>query len=325
MSRSNSSISNSETTDFLKLVNRLMLFSIPFLVLAAIILAIDPFNFFNVATIIPDEIKRPVAMQFNPPFWKLSKFEKDPKEFILIGDSRMAPLETDVIKDISGDDYANLGYGGASIQEGIGTFWFVTKLVKPKKVFIGVNPEKYNGYEITDRLSSYNSVRENPALYFVNQAVWESAYYDVNGYLTGAKFTVGTPQMTKEEFWQDDLAVTAKYYQKYADPKNYRRQLLEIADYCRKNNIDLSFIIFPTHADSQQLIVNANFQPQNAAMRRDLQACGKVYDFDWLNELTENKDNFEDPVHTTKPVRQIIIQEIWGNQLKYGKLLPAAQ
>ncbi len=321
MNHSNLFIFNSEKRDVVKLTVRLAWFGLPFLLAALFILIIDPFDFFEAAGVIPDEIKRPIAMQLNPPLWKLNRFEKDPKEFILLGDSRMAPLETEVIKEVSGEDYANLGYGGASVREIIETFWIIVKKTPPKKVFIGVNLEKYNDYEVTNRVSSYAAIHENPAIYFVDHGVWEAAYYNIRGYWGKAKFTLGTPNMTREEFWQEDLKTWGLYYKKYAEPKKYRQDLLEISKYCRKNGIELKFIIFPAHIDAQKLITDAGFQTQNEALHRDLTACGDVYDFNWANDLTENENNFLDPVHVNQETRRVIITEVWKNDLKYGKLL----
>lgn len=300
------------------------MFSVPFLLAALFILTVDPFNFFQTNGVIPDDVKRPIALQFNPPLWKLNRFEKDPKEFVLLGDSRMAALETEVIKEISGDDYANLAYGGASLREVINTFWLIAKKTQLKKVFIGISLEKYNDYEIADRVNSYVAVRDNPLIYFVNHEVWQASYYNVIGYLKGTKFTLGTTNMSKEEFWQEELQITDRYYKKYVEPKKYRQDLLEISDYCQKNNIELKFIIFPTHVDVQKLITDEGLQAQNSALRSDFTKYGDVYDFDWSNDLTENKNNFRDPVHTNQDTRRTIIAEIWKNELKYGKLFSGA-
>lgn len=324
MNRSNLFIFNSELKDIRRLIFRLCLLCLPFFVAAVFIFAVDPFNFLSTSGTIPEEIKRPVALQFNPPFWKLNKFERDPMQFVLLGDSRMASLETGIINEISGDEYTNLAYGGASMREIIDTFWVVAKKVRLRRVYVGVSLEKYNDYEITDRLTFYKSAVENPALYFVNRAVWEAAYYDLEGYLTGVKFTVGTPSTNREEFWLEELQLTAAYYRKYAEPKKYRKELLEMSNYCLNNGIELRFIIFPTHIDAQNVILESGFQAKNETFRQDLMKCGDVYDFDWPTDLTRNRSNFDDPMHIKQGMRQMVIAEVWTNELKYGRLFPYA-
>lgn len=323
MNHSNLSISNSKFQwfDAKKLFKRLFLFSIPFLSGISFITVIDPYNFLNISPVVPENIKFEVARQFNPCFWKLNKFEQSPNPFVLIGDSRMAPFEPEIIKEISGKDYANLGYGGATVKEIIETFWIVSKQINLKEVYISVNLDKYNDYEITNRVEFYKTARENSAIYFVNRGVWESAYYNLRMLLLDEKFSVGVPAMTKDEFWNEEIVIQRKYYDKYAEPKNYRKELAKIAEYCRKNNIKLEFIIFPTHVDAQKIIVDANSSEWADSMRRDLIQWGKVYDFDWTNDLTKDKENFDDLVHINSQTRKIVAQGIWGNDNRFVKIL----
>ena len=122
------------------------IFSLPFLLAITLILVVDPFNFIGFGKAIRDSIKFPIARDLNPCFWQLNKFDKNPTENVLLGDSRMAPIDTDIVKQVSGEDYTNLGFGGGSVKEITETFWIVAKRQKLKNVFIGVNPEKYNDY-----------------------------------------------------------------------------------------------------------------------------------------------------------------------------------
>lgn len=322
MSRSNLFIFSSELTDARKCCVRLFLLASPFLIAASAITLIDPYNFFWHNQRIPDEIKRPVALQIDPPFWKLNEFEKDPKQFILFGDSRMAAIPTERIKDLSGDDYANLSYGGASLREMIDTFWFVAARVQVKKVYFGVNLGTYNDYDVTDRLAFYKASRESPLLYTMNKGVWEAAFYDLKGYFTGARFMLGTPTAGRDQFWNEQLQLTATYYKKYAEPVKYRTELKSISDYCRGQGIELKFVILPTHVDAQREIVNANFQSQNEALRTDLMSFGDVYDFDWPSDLTNNPDNFSDPLHLDHKSIQSVMQEVWRGVGTNCRFLP---
>ncbi len=321
MNRSSSSISNSETADFSRLAKRLVVLLLPFLLAAGLIFVVDPFNFFAVSQIIPKDIKAPIASQFNPCFWQLNKFEHEPRENVLLGDSRMILLPGEV-KEVSGEDYANLGFGGGTVREIVDAFKVVSKKVALKKVYIGLNLDKYNDYEINNRMTFYNAAHENPALYFLNQAVWQTAYYEVKTALSGEKFKIGVPNMSKDEFWDEELAVETKYYEKYVEPVKYRKELSELAAFCRENNIKLSFIIFPTHVDAQQLIANTQMIENREKMLKDFNSGGDVYDFDWSNELTANKNNFNDPVHMNADVRKIVTREIWTNRFKFARFYP---
>lgn len=322
MNHNNLSTSNFEWRDARRIIFRILLLGIPFLLAASFIAVIDPFNYLGISKLIPDEAKKDIANQFNPCFWKMNQFDKKPIENVLLGDSKMAPFSVEEIKKVSGEDYANLGYGGGSLKEIGDSFWHISKRIKLKKVYLSVSLDKYNDYEITDRLKFYTANAENPALYFLNQSVWESAYYNVKVNLMNEKFTVGVPFMAKEDFWDEEIAIQKKYYNKYSAPDNYRKELKKIAEYCDQNNIKLTFIIFPTHINAQQAIIDTNMLPFKESMVKDLKALADLYDYNWENELTSNKDNFGDLVHINEESRAIVIKEIWGKSPKFGKFYP---
>ena len=140
--------------------------------------------------------------------------------------------------------------------------------------------------------------------------------------LTNEDLKIGVPTASREQFWQDELEIMRLYYRKYVYPKKYKQELQKIADYCRQNNIELNFIIFPSHTDDQNLIKEANLENENQQMRLDLQAFGTVYDFNTENNLTTDKANFNDPVHLHLIAKQELIREIWGGNLVNGKKLP---
>jgi hypothetical protein len=164
-------------------------------------------------------------------------------------------------------------------------------------------------------------VKGNPAMYFINRTVWESSIYSVYSQISGTDLKLGVPQMTKEEFWQTELGILQKYYDKYAPPKQYRKELKEISDYCEKNGIILSFVIFPMHAEAQKQIVDSGMQKQSEQMRADLTEFGTVDDFERDNEFSASRDNFDDPVHMNTAAKKILIGEIWGGNLKNGVVL----
>lgn len=314
MNLSNSSISNSEVVEFLKLAKRLAVFSIPFLIGALFVLLADPFNYFRVSSLVAEDVKAPITKKLNPGFSQLSAFDRDPKPNILLGDSRMQELEPITLKEVTGDDYANLAYGGGSLREAFDSFWIASKKIRLRKVYLGIALMTYNDYEIANRTELYKSVNENPALYFINRTVWESAIYSVYSELSGEKIRLGTPKMSKDEFWQVELGILQKFYEKYTEPVKYRRELGEIADFCRQNNIELNFVIFPMHTDAQKQIVDLGLAKPNQAMRSELSKLGKVYDFEKVNESTSDKNNFNDPVHLNEISQKQLIVDIWGKR-----------
>jgi hypothetical protein len=319
MKPNNLSISNSENSerqDIRRFLLHFSVFIIPFLIYGTFIAVIDPFNFLGNNSFIGRDIKLQTAYPLNPCFWKMNEFTKNLQENILLGDSRMLAMKAELIKEAAGEDYYNFAYGGASLREDIDTFWFVTEKIKPKKVYFGINLNIYNDYEMNNRIAEYRAVKENPMLYFVNRSVWESSIYAAYSKITGEDLKIGSPKVDKDKFWIEQQELTSNYYRKYIYPENYKKELQKISEYCQKNGIELTFVIFPTHIDSQKLVEKFNLNRENEQMRKDLASFGTLLDFDYENELTADREKFKDPVHLDTESNKELIKEIWGKTRK---------
>lgn len=318
--RSSSSTSSSERLHAHRLFARAALFAAPFCLYALFILLVDPFNFLNAPSIIPDDVKARTASQLNPCLWKMRQFEQRPSPNILLGDSRMMAMKADRLKELTGKDYYNFGYGGGSLREMIDTFWFASKRVQLREVYIGLNLSVYNDYNYTERTKLYTTVEANPALYFVNRTVLQAALYDAYSHFSSTDLRLGAPTSSREAFWRDYLDnVIAGYYTNYVYPKQYGRELTRIAQYCREHNIQLTFIIFPSHVEVQQRVADFHLEQRNQAFKQDLAALATTYDFDYENEITTRRENYTDPVHTIEPVNEILMREIWLGELRLGR------
>jgi hypothetical protein len=320
MSRSSSSTSSSETAGVRRLLRRALLFSLPFCLYALFIFFADPFNFLGSPSPVSREVKLQTAFQLNPCLWKMSEFKKQPHENIMLGDSRMMALRPEQVKEITGEDFYNFAYGGASLQEISDTFWFATRHAQLKKVYVGLNLTVYNDYNYTERTKAFANVEQNPALYFVNKTVLQSALYGVYSQLAHADLKIGVPTVDREAFWREQLFHGNEgYYRNYVYPTKYKQELEKIARHCREHGIKLSFIIFPSHLDAQRLIGQYHLEPANEGFRKDLAALAPVYDFDYENEITSHKENFNDPNHYVKSIGDQLIREVWLDQPRYAR------
>src|SRR5688500_8467306 len=106
---------------------RTLLFLLPLLLLVGMIAFADPFNYYRTKSFIPEEVKRNTSYKFDMTLWKLGEFIRCPLPNIILGDSRTDFLGTDKIEQITGEKWANLAYGGATMPEIIQTFWYATK------------------------------------------------------------------------------------------------------------------------------------------------------------------------------------------------------
>ncbi len=285
---------------------------LPLVVYAAAIAVIDPFDYFRLDREIPLKVKLETSVRLNPCLWKMIEFQRDPRPNLLLGDSRMAELQEDDVSRVAGRPFANMAYGGASLNEVIQTFWFANSVTHLREVWIGLGFHMYNDYNYTTRTEAFTSIRKNPLLYFTNRTVVKCAAYNLFYTFDKRDPGIGVPQGTPEQFWNEEVGpLTANWYTRYVYPRIYHRELKEISDYCVKNGIKLGFIIFPTHVDLQRRVDDFDLQDYYARFKTELAELGSTYDFDYRNALTEDRKNFHDPYHFTEPVAEEIICQIW--------------
>lgn len=127
--------------------------------------------------------------------------------------------------------------------------------------------------------------------------------------------------MTKEEFWNYQLdTTTTRYYGNYGRPAALFEELQKISQYCKAKQINLVFIILPTHQDLRAKVRSFGLESAEKQFRTDMMTLGKVYDFDYSNDLTTKRENFKDPYHLSDEKAMELVYEIWGGKRKYAKI-----
>lgn len=301
-----------------RLFQRLLIFSIPFLIYGAAIAIIDPFNFLGTPSPVPTPIKKHIAQALNECFWKMEEFDRHPVSRILLGDSRMDNLPVTRVEAATGKEYFNFGVGGGAMKEMMDMFWFASRRTRLTEVDFGLNLNVYNDYDYAARTKTYTSIRANPALYFVNRTVVEAAAYDAYSAAKGVTLHLDDPGMSRDAFWRHQIDVlTAAFYTNYVYPVQYHRELVRMADYCKANGIALRFIIFPTHVELQNRIHDFHLDRAAAQFRADLAALGPVYDFDYANDITRVKENFSDPYHYRPNLVGFLVGDVWRGEARY--------
>jgi hypothetical protein len=297
----------------LKFLTRLCAFLVPFALVASATMVVDPFNFFNVFHVISDAVKGPIS-NLHYVLWKMPEFKRGPVANILIGDSRMGAVRPETVERISGQKYYNFAYGGATLPEMINTFWFADSLVKLSNVVIGINFNNYNGFDTRDRTEDYRRISANPAFYFVNPTVLKAGWYDVRAAM-GAKILIGVPHLNREAFWKYQLEVTAlQMYKRYKYPTAYKAELQAIAQHCKSNGINLTFVVFPTHTDLQAEVKRFQLESERQRFMEDLSDFGRTFYYDYPNEVTSDRANFKDPFHAQPRIVELLVENIWGHK-----------
>lgn len=300
-------------------LKRLLVFSVPFWLYILFIAVSDPFNYLGGPSIVSNEVKLRTAYPLNYCLWEMPAFARHSSENLLLGDSRMVAVNAKRVKELTGMEFFNLAYGGATIREIVESFWFASRRANLRRVYIGLNFNLYTDYEQFDRTAEVLAIDQAPELYFINRTVLKSALYGVAGQYWNYDPQIGVVKQDREAFWQNQLGpVTNAFYARYVYPRKYHAELQKIADYAKAHAVELAFIIFPTHVDLQERVGVFGLESEYTRFKRDVSSLATTYDFDYPNEMTANRDNFSDPYHCVHKVVDEIIHEVWGGQLKYG-------
>jgi hypothetical protein len=299
----------------LRLVRILVLFSIPYSIVASWVVVVDPFMYFENSTLVPSSFKEKVSPQVNYALWKLNAFRRDPVRNIILGDSRTARIDPVIVERDTGRRYANLSYGGGNLAEAIDTYWFASRLVNLETVYIGVNIDTYNSNNTRNRVKSALPVLDNILLYILNRDVLRASWIVSRCWLAGTITDLEKPPMGREEFWTYQLDVTAKrYFATYRYPSELKRELDKVARQCAAKGTKLVFLVLPTHVDVQETERKFGLAGARARFLEEIANLGTVFDFDYASELTMNRRNFVDPFHLEKGRIGSVITEIWGQR-----------
>lgn len=300
-------------------IKKILIFLTPFIILIILEVVIDPFNYFSAEknkTLL--ELKNNLARKKNTYLYRLIEYERNPYPVIILGDSRAQRLMPEFFEEVNGEKVENLAAGAGSLQDVIKIFWDLTSRHKLSKVYIGIAIEGYSGTLLKDRVSAALEVKNSAPLYLMNKFTIENTLLILKSKLFNQHVEIETPPFSREAFWQYELDQENRYLRDYSYPQNYYHELKKISSYCSENNIKLLFFISPTHTDLQSKISEFKLNKEYEKFKSDVKTFGDLYDFNWPNIITENKNNFLDPLHSIDSVSRIMVKEMLLNKPQYG-------
>ena len=266
---------NNTFKQVLKLCTKLFLFLLPVILYFCVFIYFEPYNYF--------ELKQDVT-DTNQPIYRVRNYIKNPEDAILIGDSRMAHLDVETINNVSGKSFSNLAFGGASQQEINDLFYFaIEENPSVDTVYLQVSFYTLNAQYDKDRIGDIKKTSENALSYMFNfnynvemlrnmvnpvtdkskaTATYdESDYLDENGNILSYRSQLLSycqaiyPNISSYDVKDVPLSMLEETF---LDPARLEDniwalnetefdRLLEIAEYCEQNDIELTFVFPPMH------------------------------------------------------------------------------
>lgn len=256
--------------------------------------------------------KSGLAYKANYRIYKMQSYQNHPCPNILLGDSRIDGLPTNEIEAISGEPYFNFAYGGGTLYEAIDTFWFAAERNSLQKVYIGVNFNIYNAANRMNLVREAKEILASPVKYYLSPFVGKVSCYLLLEKFTGIRMIDEKPAMEKAAFWKEQLGKTTQgFYGRYIYPEDLYRKLQEISVYCRENEIELTFILPPTHTDLQRKIEEYDLTELYRRYKNNMNQLGEVFDFDIDCPMNRNKELFFDPYHGGDEVKTWVVKSVW--------------
>lgn len=261
----------------------------------------------------------------------VARYAREPKAGIMLGDSRVKyHLYTDDIKKVTGEEYFNFGLSGGTVTEMIDQFWFAAKEGSLKDAYFFISLSSFGGRYQTNRVESAVRLIKNKPAYYTSLFSTKNSLKVLNRYRLTKKVDLKkvhdeqmkTKLANKDKDWPGILrGYTNDYYNVFDYPETVVRELEKIKKYCDENNIRLVFVIPPSHIDVLNKIKVYNLEKDNERFKRDLARITTTIDYAFPNEWTTDRYCYNDPVHFNEEISMKMADEIWGGNLKVGKLL----
>ncbi len=141
------------------IIRKLALVLIPVVLYLCFFMAFEPNNYFGLRT--GSASSQPVA--------RLRAYQQAPGERLILGDSRLAHFDMQQVQQITGQNWQNLAFGGASLRECIDLGNYILDSGNPvKELVFGLSFYTINGKYDTDRMAALEDTLANPLAYILN-------------------------------------------------------------------------------------------------------------------------------------------------------------
>ncbi|HXI69248.1 MAG TPA: hypothetical protein VNN22_02710 [Verrucomicrobiae bacterium] len=312
--------------EFRRFLKRVLIFASPLVVWVVVVITVDPFDYFNWSHAFSEQVKKDNAATLNSILFNMLKEVNHPCENLIIGDSRAEDLPVEQISQITGERYFILGANALKLNESIDLFYFANRIKPLKRAVFTLNFNEFNEYAFADRVTSVEAMIHNPLLYVFDTSVAQAGYYVVKSSATKRQAVSSVPPMSEDEWWNYIVSVRGReHYERFRYPAALYQRMQKMVAFAKAQETEITFIIVPNHADFQKRVREFGLDDQYLEFKRDLCRLDvRVVDYDFVNDITTNRSDFRDPLHSNEKIGLLIANEVFHGPLVKGKLLDAA-
>lgn len=232
------------------ILKRLALLSIPVLAWLAFFIAFEPNNYFGLKE----------SSNSTAPIGRIRAYEADPGPRIILGDSRMAHFDLDLVEEVSGRPWQNLAFGGASLRETCDLLeYLLDNYPQLEEVVFGVSFYSLSAAYDVDRMSTLQDVLDNPLAYCFNLEYNVNTLTNFTDWLAGRQGGEETGDWVYPDDYTDaegnvyPLHLQLALYPQSILPRceNFRinesqaQRLYELALRCEEQGVELTVVLPP--------------------------------------------------------------------------------
>lgn len=310
-----------------KLLYKLLIFLSPLFVIFIFILVVDPYNLVNISHIISNESKKEClnrTLAVAPrgyALWNVLRYKRNPAPNIILGNSKLMNIDEQYLSTFYKDKVSNLSIPGADYNTLIEMFWMAARTTHLKNVIFQTSFISYNFNKTETLFEETAKTIKLPYRYFLGRNYLEDTFYVLLYAITKDKDLVNWENKIKVEPWERSYKwITGMLDDKdFKTPEEYLTDLRKISEYCKKENINLIFVIPPNFSETRLIIKNSGWGNAYLEFKKEIHTIDKDIDLDNGLPISYDKSKFYDYVHLKPNYQDTIISLIFHNQNVYNK------
>lgn len=191
------------------ILKKLALLAIPVAAWLAVFIAFEPNNYFGFKD----------SAGSSQPVARVRAYQQDPGRNLILGDSRLAHFDMELVEEASGMEWQNLSFGGASLKETLDLAGYVLDSGHPvDTLLVEVSFYTLNEHYNTDRFSQLEETLENPLAYCLNLEYNVNALTVLMDTIRGTPDTIESGDWVASDYLADDGTVLPLHRKLYDYP-----------------------------------------------------------------------------------------------------------
>lgn len=291
------------------ILKNLALLAIPVLVWLAVFIAFEPNNYFGLKS----------SAGSSQPVARVRAYQQDPGTNLILGDSRLAHFDMDLVDSLSGQTWQNLSFGGASLQETLDLADYVLASGHPvDRLLVGLSFYTLNEGYNTDRFAQLEQTLENPLAYCLNLEYNVNALTVLMDTIRGTPDAIESGDWVESDYLAEDGTVLPLHRKLYDYPatitpkcRNWAlnteqlERLHQLGETCAERGVEL-IVVLPPMADNVRTQVCDEFGISDAMQNEVLptlrawsaEGAFALLDYEWgANCITDDDTQFYDGFH----------------------------